>query len=179
MNVQEQITTLLEQMKAQNHAFNELKIHVAEFQKSSKQLMETMIQTQQETLERIQPLVEKHKVLNENYEQEIHDFKLLKTQVSKQLLEKGSVELNQEMQRVRADVSQYNELKREMSLISQKVAGLGEEINKFLTISKSIKEKDFELTQYAKEIFKADKEKVELLKKIDSMERLVARSRQH
>jgi hypothetical protein len=41
-----------------------------------------------------------------------------------------------------------------------------------------IKKEDFELTKFANKIFETDREKLDLMKKIDSMERLVGERRQ-
>ena len=83
------------------------------------------------------------------------------------------------------DLSVIDELKKEMgdmgelkeSLASVKIelAQTQDELKKFTTISSGIKEADFELTQYIKKIQSMDNEKLELLQKIDSLERLLAR----
>ena len=51
------------------------------------------------------------------------------------------------------------------------------EINKFLAISRNIKEKDFEMTHFARQLREGDREKLELMRKVDTMERLVSRMR--
>ena len=52
-----------------------------------------------------------------------------------------------------------------------------EEINKFIEISRSIKEEDFELTKFARHLMDMDREKLELMRKIDTLERLVSKIR--
>ena len=50
-------------------------------------------------------------------------------------------------------------------------------MNKFTEISRNIKQGDFELTKYANKLLEADKEKLELMRKIDTLERLISKMR--
>ena len=52
-----------------------------------------------------------------------------------------------------------------------------EEIGKFVEISKNIRKEDFELTKFARHLLEMDREKLELMRKIDTMERLVSKIR--
>jgi len=121
------------------------------------------------------------KNIKDNFEKELFDFKLLKSQTQKKILDKFEEELQKELQikleNLNKDASQYNELKDQISNITLKVNTLSEEINKFLAISKNIKERDFEMTHIERQIREGDKEKLELMRKIDTMERLVSRMR--
>ena len=46
--------------------------------------------------------------------------------------------------------------------------------DKFMEISRNIKAKDFEMEKFAAELLKRDQEKLELMRKIDTLERMLA-----
>jgi len=115
------------------------------------------------------------------FEKELFQFKLLKAQVQKKLMEKFEEELDKELklstESLKADAESYNELKDNITAISKQVTSLGNEINKFVEISKSIKKEDFELSRFANQLREMDREKLELMRKIDTLERLVSKIR--
>ena len=117
----------------------------------------------------------------DSFQKELFDFKLLKSQMQRKILEKFEEELQKELQvkleNLNKDAGEYNELKKQITNISLKVNSLSEEINKFLNVSRNIKERDFEMTHFAKQLLEMDGEKLELMRKIDTLERLVGRMR--
>ncbi len=121
------------------------------------------------------------KNVRDSFQKELFDFKLLKSQTQKKIIEKFEEELQKELQvkleNLNKDAEEYNDLKKQIANISLKVNDLSEEMNKFLRISKNLKEKDFEMTHFAKQLLEMDKEKLELMRKIDTLERLVSRMR--
>ena len=121
------------------------------------------------------------KNVRHDFEKELFQFKLLKSQLQKKLIEKFEEELGKElkvqMEKLKNDSESYNELKENIAEISNKVNSLSEEINKFTEISRNIKKEDFELTRFTNKIQEADKEKLELMNKIDTMERLISKMR--
>ena len=86
-------------------------------------------------------------------------------------------ELKLNMESLKADAEKYNELKGQINSISFKVNDLSDEIGKFLNISRHIKEKDFEMNRFARDLLAMDKEKLELMRKVDTLQRLVGRMR--
>ena len=121
------------------------------------------------------------KNVRDSFQKELFDFKLLKSQMQRKILEKFEEELQKELQikleNLNKDAQEYNELKKQITNITLKVNNLSEEINKFLNVSKNIKERDFEMTHFAKQLLEMDKEKLELMRKIDTLERLVSKIR--
>ena len=95
------------------------------------------------------------------------------------MLEKTDNELKQQLERIKTDVNSYNELKRELTIINNTITKLDAEIKKFTEISQHIKAKDFELEKYSRELSKRDNEKLELMKKIDTLERLLGKERRN
>ena len=59
-----------------------------------------------------------------------------------------------------------------------KTKDVATEIDKFKEIASQVNKGDFELKKCADELRKGDKEKLELMRKIDNLERLVSKMRQ-
>jgi len=121
------------------------------------------------------------KEMRERLDKEIYDFRLLKAQTQKRVMEKFEEELSKELsiqtENLRTNISEYNKLRDHASSILSKTSVLGDEISKFTAISRNIKKEDFELTRFAGKLLDMDKEKLELMRKIDTLERLVSRMR--
>lgn len=121
------------------------------------------------------------KEIRHEFEKELFQFQLLKTQLQKKLIEKFEEELGNElkiqMETLKTDSESYNTLKGDLAKVSEKVNILSGEINKFITISSNIKKEDFELTRFANKLHEADREKLALMQKIDALERLVSKIR--
>lgn len=134
-----------------------------------------------ELINSVQPTVDGIKALRHDLEYEIKEFKLVKGQLQEKLFQRIREELNENittnLEGLKTDVSRYNELKQQVGSITSRIGVLGTEIDKFNTISKQLKEGDFELSNYAKKIMEMDHEKLQLLRKIDVLERLVSKER--
>ena len=81
------------------------------------------------------------------------------------------------LHRLNSHISNYQQLDEKSSTIKQQLSSLESEIKKLQLISSSIKEKDFELEKFAKQLLTLDQEKLELMRKIDTLERLVSKQR--
>jgi len=117
----------------------------------------------------------------ESLKKEVYDFRLLKAQTQKNILEKFEQELSKELkvysEKLKNDLTEYNKLKEQTSFILAQIKNLSGEINKFTEVSQNIKKEDFELTKHAAKLQEADKEKLELMRKIDTLERLISKMR--
>ena len=117
--------------------------------------------------------------VREDFEKALYDFKLLSGDMQKKLTEKFDEVLKDEIKSyvddLKKEMGDMGELKESLASVKIELAQTQEELKKFTTISSGIKEADFELTQYIKKIQSMDNEKLELLQKIDSLERLLAR----
>ena len=121
------------------------------------------------------------KNLREDFGKEIYEFKLLKGQLQRKLLEKFEEELQKDLEvnreALKKDTEDYNELRKRAAEILSRLNLTSDEINKFIEISKNIKKEDFELTKFARHLIEMDREKLELMRKIDTLERLVSKIR--
>lgn len=121
------------------------------------------------------------KNLKEDFGKEIYEFKLLKAQLQRKILEKFEEELQKDLnvqrESLKKDAEDYSELRKKAAEIVSRLNAAAGEINKFIEISKNIKKEDFELTKFASHLIEADREKLDLMRKIDSLERLVSKIR--
>ena len=121
------------------------------------------------------------KNLREDFGKELVEFKLLKAQLQKKILDKFEEELQKDLEinrkNLKNDTENYNELRKKVAEILSRLNLTSEEINKFIEISKNIKKEDFELTKFARHLIEMDKGKLDLMRKIDTLERLVSNMR--
>lgn len=155
----------------------------SKFVDMEKELQEVK-QKQKEFLTNFREKTDETKALNEELEREVHQFKVLKSQLQNKLVQKFEEELKNELKinidKLKMDFDRYNEVQNSVSVLLGKTKSASEEISKFHEISKHIKKEDFELERFAIQLRMADKEKVELMKKIDTLERLISKiRRQH
>ncbi len=119
--------------------------------------------------------------LKDDFGKELYEFKLLKGQLQRKILEKFEEELQKDLEvnreALKKDIDYYSELRLNVSEILSRINLTSEEISKFLEISRSIKKEDFEMTKFARQLIEMDREKLELMRKIDTLERLVSKIR--
>ena len=103
--------------------------------------------------------------------------------MQRKILDKFEEELQKDLQvnreSLKKDTDDYSELKGKVADILSKINLSSEEISKFMEISKTIKKEDFELTKFARHLIEMDREKLDLMRKIDSLERLVSKMRRN
>ena len=136
---------------------------------------------QEEFLKNFKENISIIKNLREDFGKEIYEFKLLKAQLQRKILEKFEEELQKDLEvnreGLRKDTEDYSELRKKVQEILSRLNLTSEEISKFIEISRSIKKEDFELTKFARQLLDMDREKLELMRKIDTLERLVSKIR--
>lgn len=121
------------------------------------------------------------KNLREDFGKELYEFKLLKAQLQRKILDKFEQELQKDLELnreyLKKDIEDYNGLRKKINEVLSRLNLTNEEISKFTEISKNIKKEDFELTKFARHLVEMDREKLELMRKIDTLERLVSKIR--
>ena len=177
MKIKEEIDIINKNIEQNSKITSDLK---AELETLRKELSETK-STQQEFLKNFKENLFVIKNLREDFGKELVEFKLLKAQLQRKILEKFEEELQKDLEInrevLRKDAEDYNELRKKVAEILSRLNLTGDEINKFIEISRNIKKEDFELTKFARHLLEMDKEKLELMRKIDSLERLVSKIR--
>ena len=177
LKTKEDIDLINRNLEENNKIISGLKV---ELESLRKELSETK-KTQDEFLKSFKENLFVIKNLREDFGKELYEFKLLKGQLQKKILEKFEEELQKDLEinrnALKKDAEDYNELRKKAAEILSRLNLTGEEISKFIDISKSIKKEDFELTKFARQLIEMDREKLELMRKIDTLERLVSKIR--
>lgn len=179
-----ELMNIKEDIKGLSNDFNELKKEVSSF-KADIEGLKTSIKDSNDKHEEFLKNFEKNlDVINESKEslqKEVYDFKLLKSQLQSKVLQKFEEELEKELKvnidKLKEDYDGYAELKDKVGSIKPKIDELKGAIVDLSAISKNLKKEDFELTKFANKIFAADNEKLELMRKIDTLERLISKMR--
>ena len=177
LKTKEDIDFINKNLENSNKLTSELKIELESLKKElieNKKIQDDFLKNFKENLFVI-------KNLREDFGKELYEFKLLKGQLQRKILDKFEEELQKDLEVnrefLRKDTDDYNELRKKVSEILSRLNMTTEEINKFMEISKSIKKEDFELTRFARQLLEMDREKLELMRKIDTLERLVSKVR--
>ncbi len=112
---------------------------------------------------------------------EVVEFKLFISKNKRDMINDLHTEFSQEMKNstegILQDLESFRRLKERILDLEKEISEIHREVLKFVTISEKVKEADFDLVQYKKTLEEGDKEKLDLLRKIDSLERLVAKIR--
>lgn len=183
METREEINIIKNNINYTTSAVSELKEEIASLKESLNNNLDEINHKSTEVLKNFEENMNVIKEISHNFEKEFFQFKLLKSQMQKKLMEKFEEELDKELkiqsEKLEGDGKIYQELKENISEIIKKVNRLGDEINKFIEISQTIKKEDFEMTRFANKLREMDKEKLDLMRKLDTMERLVSKMRRH
>ena len=181
MTMKEQVDVIKNNLNYTTSSVSELKTEIESLRQQLSENAENINSRNGEFFKNFDENMNLIKNLRHDFEKELFDFKLLRSQMQKKIIEKFEEELDKElnvqMEKLRNDADVYNELKKNITEISNKVNELSSEINKFTEISKNIRKEDFEMTRFAHQLVEMDKEKLELMNKIDSLQRLVGKMR--
>ena len=162
----------------------------------NKKLVEELSETYKDELEKLKELKEYQteflaefknnansiNQLRMDLEKELDSMKKVKFDMQREMLKRFENELNSLFQSYKGDLTlekeQYETVKRQIEAAAQNLFMLHGEVSKLMDVSKHIKKGDFELVKYQNELLKEDKNKLELLKRIDDLERMMAKMKQ-
>lgn len=113
----------------------------------------------------------------EELDREVNDFRLVKSRMQEKIFTDVNTKLKEYMEELKTNYSNYKKMEFEFSNLKNMLNALSLEINKFLSVSRNIKEKDFEMEKTARELMKLDKEKLELMRKIETLQRIISAER--
>ncbi len=115
------------------------------------------------------------------FEKSLNEFKTMKSNLQNKVIQDVSQEIKKELNvyimNVKEKIDDLNDAGKEILKASENTSEMLSVFNKIKDIGSKIKKEDFELTKHAAELMKNDKEKLELMKKIDNLERLIAKQR--
>lgn len=173
----QKIDELNNNLKSNQENVDYLKQQISEFKDELQKVRE---QNKTHSHELLQNLINVRST-RERFEEELRDIKHIKKAIETNLLNEVKTSLNEKfsdaLHRLNIHIGNYNELTEQSSEIKQQLSSLQSEIKKLQLISSSLKEKDFEMEKFAKQLLELDKEKLELMRKIDTLERLVSKQR--
>jgi chromosome segregation ATPase len=171
MQIKDLIDDISKKVKEQEKAVVKSNEEVIEFKK---QIIE-LNKENSKALKSIKKDSESIKSFKEDLKNELYDFKLFKKEIQEKFIEKIDSDIGSIKNTMKKDVSDFNETKKKLDLKLGKIEKLDNEINKLTSISKNIKVADFDLVKHKKNLDNNEKEKLELLNKIDNLERLCAK----
>jgi len=181
MAIKGHIDVIKNNLNYTTNSVNDLKSEIGTLKEQINENISEINNKNNEFLKNFNENVNVIKELRHDFEKELFDFKLLRSQLQKKIIEKFEEEVSKELKiqidTLKNDSETYNELKENINRITEKVTILSQEINKFIAISSSIKKEDFELTRFTNKVLEMDREKLELMNKIDTLERLVSKIR--
>ncbi|MBI4016122.1 MAG: hypothetical protein HY363_00340 [Candidatus Aenigmarchaeota archaeon] len=119
--------------------------------------------------------------MKKKLDEEVCQFRMLKGQLQTKLVDRFDQELKSELKRntdeLNINVKNYSKVLQDANRFSAALSQTTGELQKWLLISKSIQEKDFDMTRTARQLIEYGEDKKALLQKIDMLERLVGKMR--
>jgi len=119
--------------------------------------------------------------IKDEFKKSIYEISVFRKDVYSDLLkrfeETVSAEIEDKTKELQTGSAHYKKLSTEISKIGERTVETQEVLDKLLRVGKRIKEGDFELGKFANQMRRLEGEKMALLRKIDTLERLVSRLR--
>ena len=171
LDLKEGLDSIRKELESQNKLVGELS---AEYKKQISTLQKTNKEQSEDALE-MKAELEKFKA---EIWDELSEFKALNKGTQKHMLEKFEKELTDQFaiygKNLEIDKTNYMKIRNELETAGKTLIELNANIKKLAEVSQAIKKEDFELTQHHRLLLAEDKNKRELLMKIDELERLMA-----
>jgi len=181
--ISEEIGVIKNNIKYTTNAVSEMKEELHSFKDALREQEDAYANRANEHAGAIAKSVADMQLIRKEFENELFQFKLLKSQMQKKVMEQFEEELSKEMQlqmvTLKNDSTAYNELKEQLLELTKKINSASGEIDKFTNIARNIRKEDFELHRFGRQLLDMDKEKLDLMRKIDTLERLISRMRRH
>jgi chromosome segregation ATPase len=173
MQLKDNVDSLNRKLEDHSATIQELSTNILGFKRS----FETMHGDSEKSVEAMHKEMEAILQFKEQLEQELYEFKLTQKEIRDKFHKQMESEVGWLRGAMEKDIGQFNELKKKLDSKLQTVDKLDSEVQRLTTIAKSIRAQDFELVHYQKELQRQNQEKLMMLRKIDSLERLVAKMR--
>lgn len=173
------LTDDVEQLNVSFRTFQQLMSEISIQFKTELAELKELKNYQMEYLENYKKNVAEIEQIKENLRKEVDDFQALKLQTQKSILDKFERELRANFLKyndeLKIDKDKYNKIKDKVDATIQNIFMLNAEIGKLTEVSKKIKSSDFDLVKIHQNMVQEDRNKLELMKKVDELERLLAR----
>lgn len=120
--------------------------------------------------------------LKDDIRAELEEFRMLNRQAQSKIMDKFNQEistlLTNNTKALEMDKSQYEKMRGDVQKHGELLTQLNTEIGKMVLISQRIKSQDFELSEHHKKLLEADQNKLQLMQRIDELERMIAKFKQ-
>lgn len=167
---------------AQSQAFHALRSDLASRENTMMDRLDLLSNIGGEREQQVEARVAEFDRLNSKYSGALENLKLIRGGLAERLSEKIEKDFHSKIfehtERLKTDAMRYDALKTNLSAVANTLSILTGEIDKFNRISQKLSEKDFELGSYIRHVDKQDRHKLELMREIDRLQRLVGRMRQ-
>lgn len=121
--------------------------------------------------------LERIKELQAEFEKALRTFHQNHSQLYESIYSKLQKEVKEHTLPLKEAVAEFNALKPEARKLIDSFGAVNEGIAKLNIVAQGIKKEDFELKTYAKELLKADNEKLRLMKEIETLKRIISSER--
>ncbi|MDD4878822.1 MAG: hypothetical protein PHO02_07400 [Candidatus Nanoarchaeia archaeon] len=118
--------------------------------------------------------LEKIKELQAEFEKALRTFHQNHNQLYESVYSKLHKEVKEHTLPLKEAVAEFSALKPEAKKLIESLGAVNEGIAKLNIAAQGIKKEDFELKTYAKELLKADSEKLRLMKEIETLKRIIS-----
>lgn len=165
------------QLSAMTAAVREQSEGLAAMRKESEELRKSAVEAAAE----IGKAVDEAKRLQSELNAGMAELKALSTHIQSSIKQKITDEILGLTREVKAKLEGAERLKAEVAgtaaAVNAELARLKADIARLADVAGKIKAEDFELTKFAHQLQAADNEKLQLMARIDSLERLIAKMR--
>ena len=178
----QQIKNLREESASTASELTQLKVQLQEMQTFYKQEKEELTEIKNLQIDFVNHFKQNlHglKVLQETIAKEIQQFRALQSTVARVLVEKLEKELaeltSQTKETLRNDSERHKILNQNIEATIKNLATLNTQVQHLHTVVSTIKQSDFSLNQFAEQLHKEDKHKLELMQEVDRLQSMVAK----
>jgi len=116
-------------------------------------------------------------------QKELDDLKVMKSRMQNKIMDEVTTSFKKEIgsyvEDLRKEIDSYRSAKKVMDESLKEIQNVKGEFEKFNSVASQIKAGDFELTKFANKVFAEDRNKLELLKRIDTLEKVIANQRRN
>ncbi len=112
--------------------------------------------------------------LKTEFERSLDRINLLNMDLQKKMQKELEEKVGVVVKEFKDKVSPYKDIEKLSEEVSSQLKTVVAELQKFQAISKTINEKDFELVKFGRMLEQNDREKLDMIKKIESLEKIMA-----
>ena len=145
---------------------------------TAKSDIKSLLEKQQQLINENTNALRTVKELKEQLSESIDSIKVMSSTIQNTLVKRITSEITMLTQDISLKLTGSEKLKNELEQTTAKVqdnlSELNQEIKKLQAVSSNIKAGDFELTKFSSQLKAADSEKLQLMRQIDSLQRLVS-----